>query len=171
MEKLYSGNIFAGHYNFLLLDGNLDPDDWPIDWNLENCKIGYIITSSGRAIAIGTVADFNSHWIEVFLSTVPPLTDECERALVFNVNITSGELVLRASIYEKARLSISAGDYIVYILAYNLGLESEEELSDEELERRIDLERYKIVLVPGKTNNEGVIKGSKYLPDCVFDEE
>jgi len=38
---------------------------------------------------------------------------------------------------------------------------------DEELERRMDLERYKIVLVPGKTTIEGVIKGSKYLPNCI----
>jgi hypothetical protein len=64
-------------------------------------------------------------------------------------------------------LGISIGDYSVYILEYSLGEESEEELSDEELERRMDLERYKIVLVPGKTTIEGVIKGSKYLPNCI----
>jgi hypothetical protein len=50
------------------------------------------------------------------------------------------------------------------ILCYNLFLEERdfEIMTDEELEQATDLERYKIVLVPGKTQHEGVVKGEQY---------
>jgi hypothetical protein len=169
MKKLYSGNIFADHSQFYLLEGSFEVSDSLYDWNLENGKLGYINNYEG--IAILTLGDSWVYWIEAFLSQIPPTLEDCERALVFNINTSSGGIKLRSPAFEVAHLSVSPGQYAIYILCYNLGKDSEEELSDEELERRTDLERYKIVLVPGKTTNEGVIKGSKYLPDCVFDEE
>ncbi len=170
MRKLYSGRIFADHNQFFLLDGNLDYREFLDHWRSDSSKLGYIAINGG--IAVITVGGFWVHWIEVYFSEIPPFLEDCERALVLNINIHTEKFSITApACCDEVYISVSPGHYAVYILAYNLGKESEEVLEDDELERRTDLERYKIVLVPGKTDNEGVIKGCKFLPDCVFDEE
>jgi hypothetical protein len=48
--------------------------------------------------------------------------DDCERALVFNINVPSGKLRIDSAYwYEKIFINISPGLLYVYILAYNLG--------------------------------------------------
>jgi hypothetical protein len=174
MKKLYAGSISADHKYYYIIDSNCELTDSLYDWSLTNLRIGYI--SNDRALTISTVSDYCAHWIEVFFSEISPILDDCERALVFNINVPSGKLRIDSAYwYAEVFIDLLPGCYTVYILAYNLGKQPdpdlEDLLEDDELEQRLDLERYKIVLVPGKTNNEGVIKGSKYLPDCVFDEE
>lgn len=51
---------------------------------------------------------------------------------------------------------------IIFILDI-LGINSEDDRSDQELEKSTDVERYKIVLVPGNTSCEGIVKGEAYL--------
>jgi len=176
MKKIYAGSVTADHKIYYIIDSDFELLDSLCDWSLGNEYIGYI--SHDKALKFRTVSDHYTHWIEVFFSEIPPVLDDCERALALNINVPSGKLRIDSVYwYNEIFINISPCCYIVYILAYNLGkhpdpyIEDLLELEDDELEHRLDLERYKIVLVPGKTNNEGVIKGSKYLPDCVFDEE
>ncbi len=161
MQKIFAGSISATHYQFHLFDGNLDISERLPAWNPENTRIGYI--SNGRAIYISTVADFNRHWIECYLSDTSPDLTDCERALAFNLIVTSDRVEVCTTYHDEIPLDIPPGHYIVYILAYSLGRE-EEQLEDDELEQRMDLERYKVVLTPGETKHEGVIKGNMYLP-------
>ncbi len=160
MNKIFSGRIFADHYQFYILDAC---DDFyeGMDWNQENVRQGYI--TNGQTIFIGTRAHFNDHWLDIYLSDHTPSFEDCERALAINLNILTGELEIATTLDSEAKIPVDKGAYIVYILAYNLGKESEEYLTDEELEKSTDFERYTIVLIPGKTSTEGVVKGKQYL--------
>lgn len=161
MNKVFTGRIYADYYQFYLFDGNeYYAEDMP-GWDEENVSKGYI--SNGRIIYLGTRAHFHNHWLDVYLSDQTPSFDECERALSLNLKITSGKLGIASPLDTIADIDIKEGSYIAYILAFNLTKEDENELSDEELEQRTDLERYTIVLVPGSTDHEGVIKGQQYL--------
>jgi hypothetical protein len=168
MKKIYSGRIFADHYQFYIFDSKENYFEDMQDWNEENSKQGYI--SNGRTIYLGTKAHLNDHWLNVYLSESTPSFDDCDRALSLNIQISSGVLGIATTLDEVARITLNKGAYISYILGFNLGVDqdsledmNEEPLSDEELEKRADLERYSIVLVPGTTVSEGVIKGNKYL--------
>jgi hypothetical protein len=168
-KKLFAGSIFTDYNQFYLLDGDIKPIDFQDKCKSNTRKHGYETIDGG--IRIFTTGGFWVHWIEVFLNEMPPVIDDCERGFVLSINILTEKLsIATPTSYDDIYMNILPGNYAVYILAYNLGKESDEELSDEELEQRTDLERYKIVLVPGKTMNEGVIKGSKYLPDCIEEE-
>lgn len=175
MKKLYSGSLSADHKQFYLLDASFQFNDSLYEWNLERGKLGYICND--QAITIRTVSDYYIHWVEVLLcETLLPVWDECERALALNLNLPSGKLRIDSTYwYAEVIIDLSPGCYIVYILAYNLDKQPDSDtddlLEDNELEKRTDLERYKIILVPGQTMNEGVIKGSKYLPDCIDEED
>jgi hypothetical protein len=163
MQKKFAGRVQTSHFQFSLFDANVDPGENMPDWaEADFSRRGYI--TNGQAIGIGTVADLHTPWIEVFLSKAAPNFDDCKRVLAINLAITSEALIL-TDIMEclSHRINIKNGEYIVYSLAYNLGVEGGDELSDEELEKAKDLERYKIVLVPGRTEHEGVIKGEQYL--------
>ena len=167
MNKVFSGRIFADHYQFYISDAKADLFEKSLDWMADDrAKRGYI--SNGKTVYIGTRADLNDHWLNVYLSDRQPDFDDCERALAFNIVIESGQIVIASPIDDIALIDILAGDYVVYVLAYNLGVdqsslnEADEDLNDAEFEQRTDLERYGIVLVPG-IQHEGVVKGQNNL--------
>ncbi|MGC1396620.1 MAG: hypothetical protein WA828_20345 [Coleofasciculaceae cyanobacterium] len=162
MHQLFSGRIFADHYQFYILDSDPDFYDKMPVWNEENSRKGYI--TNGRTIYVGTRATFHDHWLDLYLSDNTPSFEECERALALNLNIVSGELEITTTTGDsEANISLTKGAYIVYVLAFNLGIDSEDYLSDQELENSTDVERYRIVLVLGHTSTEGVVKGEAYL--------
>lgn len=161
MNQLFSGRIFADHYQFYILDS--DPDFYDkMPWDEENSRKGYI--TNGKTIYIGTRATFHDHWLVLYLSDNTPSFEECQRALALNLNIVSGELEIATTTGDsEAKIPLAKGAYIVYVLAFNLGIDPEDYLSDQELENSTDVERYTIVLVPGHTSTEGVAKGESYL--------
>jgi hypothetical protein len=161
MNKILSRSIFADHYQFYVYDSTERWWETVADWSDESLRRGYL--SSGRSIHLGTVADLNNHWLEVYLSSNIPDLDECERALAFNFSITSGILsILGLADEEESKINVENGDYVLYILAFNLGVDCRE-MDDEKLEQMTDIEKYKIILVPGRINNEGVIKGDEFI--------
>lgn len=162
MNQIYTGRIFADHYQFYIFDAREDFfEDMP-DWDEENARKGYI--TNGQTIYLGTRAHFHDHWLDVYVSDHAPSFDNCERALAINIKIASGELGIATPIDSVANIPIKEGSYyIAYILGFNIGVDSEDELTDEELEKRTDFERYTIVFVPGNTPKEGVVKGEQYL--------
>lgn len=161
MQELFSRRIFADYYQFYLSDAKADLFEKSLNWTDERARKRYI--SNGRTVYIGTRAHFNDHWLKVYLDNCQPNFDDCERVLALNIAIDSGQLLIATPIEDIALIDIPIGDYILYILAYNLGNEEDTDLSDAEFEQRTDLERYVIVLVPGKIQAEGVLKGQQTL--------
>jgi hypothetical protein len=160
MQKICAGRIFADHYQFSIFDVGVNSADNMPDWTeAETSDLGYI--TNGRVIYVGTVADLNTHWIEIYLSDLPPDFDDCQKVLAINILVDSGAVIVEG-MYQNfsCRIDVNNGTYIVYILGYNLGVEIKTliPITDEELERRTELERYKIVLVLGRTENEGMLK-------------
>ena len=170
MKKLFSGRIFTDHYQFYISDAKADLLEKSLDWMAnDNAKREYI--SNGKTIYLGTRANLNDHWLNVYLSDRQPNFNDCERALAFNLTIESGQLVIASSIEDIALIDIPSEHYVVYILAYNLGVdqlflnEADEDLRDAQFEQMADFERYVIVLVHGRVQHEGVLKGQKTISE------
>lgn len=161
MNRIFAGRIFADHYQFYILDACENFYESMPDWDEENSRKGYI--TNGRTIFIGTRAHFNDHWLDIYVGDHTPSFDNCERALAINLNIVSGELVIATTLNSVAKIPLKKGSYIAYILTSNIGSDSEDYLTDEELEKSTDFERYTIVLILGKTFEQGVVKGEQYL--------
>lgn len=162
MQELFSGRIFADHYQFYISDAKADLFEKSLDWMADDhARKGYI--SNEKTVYIGTLAHFNDHWLKVYLANIQPNFDDCERVLALNIAIDSGQLLIATPIVDIASLDLPIGNYIVSILAYNLGNEEDADLTDAEFEQRTDFERYVIVLVPGKIQAEGVLKGQQTL--------
>jgi len=170
MHKIFGGSIGIDHCQFFLYDASDNPwEDMP-DWTEEdNTRKGYM--SNGQSVHLGTSdLDFASRYIEIYLSSVIPDFVSGDRVIAANIVISSGVLAIanpmNATCEEfEIRVDVKAGNYIAYIFVYNVGCDSyaEDDLTDEELEQRTDIERYKVVLVPGRIENEGVVKGEQYL--------
>jgi hypothetical protein len=176
MNKIYEGKIFADYYQFYIFDASQKFwEDMP-DWHEENAKKGYI--SNGRTIYLATMANFNYCWLEVYLSDCVPSFDTCERALSININIASGKLGIATPNDRMASLSVKSGSYIAYVLTFNLGVNkftywktNEDFLNSNRKEVRTNTERYTIILMPGSTQKERVIKGAKYLYSAYLSSE
>lgn len=176
MNKIYEGRIFADYYQFYIFDASEKfGEDMP-DWNEENARKGYI--SNGRTIYLGTMANLNYCWLDVYLSDSVPSFDDCERALSININIASGKLGIATPNDRIASISIKSGSYIAYVLTFNLGIDkfidwktNQDFFNHNGREQRTDTEHYTIVLMPGSTRNERVIKGEKYLYSAYLSSE
>jgi hypothetical protein len=165
MDKILSRRLSAHHAQFYIYDSTERFGETLADWSDEISSRGYF--SNGRGVKLCTVAGLWVYWLEVYLSKTAPSLEECQRALAFNLAITSNVLSIFSHVEGIAsNMNIDSGDYVLYILAYNLGVDEysdSDDVSDEELEQMTDIERYKIVLVPGRIENEGVIKGVEYI--------
>jgi hypothetical protein len=177
MNKIFAGRIWADYRQFEIYDSGKDPGTLP-DWNEgDNNKKGYM--SNESIISISVYGGTFEYWLEVYLNDDLPDFDNVDRVLAFNLKIASGKLIIsdimNASHEGAINLFVEPGSYVVYILGYNLVYGNDvydelfdelDELSEEEkdrvLENKTDMERYKIILIPGKTESEGVIKGEKY---------
>jgi hypothetical protein len=177
-NKVFAGRIQADFSQFPIYDSSADIGELP-DWTEgDNYAKGFI--SNGSSINIATYAGSYQYWIEVYLSETIPSLENCDRVLAFNLQITSGELIISDMMEAgpnegTVRIPLEVGSYIIYIFGYSLvygndvlddlfleldNLNNEE--LDSELERRTDIENYKIILMPGKIEVEGVIKGERY---------
>lgn len=176
MNKIYEGKILADYYQFYIFDASEKFwEDMP-DWNEENARKGYI--SNGRTIYLGTMANLNYCWLEVYLSDCVPNFDACERALSININIASGKLGIATPTDRMASISVNSGSYIAYVLTFNLGVNkftscktNEDFFNNNRREPRADAEHYTIVLMPGNTQKERVVKGEKYLYSAYLSSE
>lgn len=157
MQKIGGCRVFADHYQFFLLDSQADPfTDMP-EWSEDAVKCGYV--ANEKVIHIKTYAHLNDHWVDVFLSDSPPPQKRADQALTVNLNINSGCLLIMSSIDQDEEIysvKVPAGKYTVHVFIHNLGADKftqdgineseDDELSDDEIEARYDLERYEIVL-------------------------
>ncbi len=122
MNKLFSGRIFADHYQFYISDAQADLFEKSLNWMADDhAKRGYI--SNGKTVYLGTRADSNDHWLNVYLSDRQPDFDDCAWALAFNIVIESGQIVIASPIEDIAWIDVPVGNYVIYVLAYNLGVD------------------------------------------------
>jgi hypothetical protein len=168
MQRLYSGVVYASYNQLCFYDIDSDPDEVTADkFNNEDFAVRY--KSNGSSICVSALGTNWLYWVEIFLANITPMFDEAERILALNLSIKSSILgIMNVTDGEIARMSLPNGDYIAYIFEFNLGDEDEDDIEDfdaylQSIENRTDREYYKIVLVPGRTEKEGVIKGEQYL--------
>jgi hypothetical protein len=148
--------VFADHYQFLLFDPATDPFLPPLpEIDEVTSRRGW--TRTEHALWIYTRAHYNDHRIDVSLADQYQPDPMSARQTVHNLALPDGSLAL----FEHpahVRFRVPPGAYRVYCRAYNLGGEDPNgmsDLSDDELFRHDEWERYEIILVPGSADREG----------------
>ena len=166
MNRIFARGVSASYRRLYFCDMAIDP--WsclPSDSKDDDIQRGYIFVNKSMFCLVTSAVGW-WHWVEIHLSDSYYEFPEYERLLGINISITSGQLglldVLNAEIHP---IDVPNGDYIAYIFEFNREMDgdSDDIFNDEILEQKTDLERYKIVLVPGRIENEGVVKGDQYL--------
>jgi len=159
MSVSAKGRIFASHYQLVVCD---DPAKFTeeTNWSDADVKIGFAGNEHFRMI--GTEADLNDHWVELELTKAAPMVAEWDRITCVSLKCETGKIHVMSVIDTVPVLSVAApiGDYSIYIAGMNIGtdqlsLGEDAELADEELEKRCDLEWYRIFVVPGFPNKTG----------------
>jgi hypothetical protein len=151
--------IVADHAQFYVHDSSVNPfEPFPTITDRES-RLGW--TRNDNSIWYSTAGQLWSYRLDIFVAAHPPLPGDSERMLAHNLDLPTGNLV----VHEQPGCSIflRPGSYSIYLRAYNLGCETDEELPDPEFLAREDLERYELFIVPGVTQNEGVISGKEFL--------
>lgn len=163
MQLLTEFRIFADHYQFLVYDIGVDPcpESFYSDPDNDRSDIGSYrqgYLTNGKSICFGTTADLNDHWIEVYSSTQVPDFGQAEKVIALPLKIDSGGVGITNLLYLEPikEVSVNSGIWTVYLLAFNLGVDSEES-SDEQLRANWEVERYRIVLVPDFRTPIGIL--------------
>ena len=161
MKHLAGFRWFADNYQFYIADLT-DPgeslatlcDEMIADpkAHKRNCARGYSATTD--FISVCTRAHQNVHWLDVF-DGKPSAKRASAPAVEHRIplDVRSGQISL-GNFYpgdpiEAPIFYVPAGKYEVTVRGFNLGVEVDEmyKLTDEDLEKRRDLERYEIYLV------------------------
>jgi hypothetical protein len=161
--SLGAARIFASHYQIVVCDDPWRPLADEENWTSENFLQGFAGAPSFRMV--GTEADRNDHWIELYASDQPPLLDEWQRVTCVHFRCSTGKVYVMSVIDQEAPVTadIPEGNYAVYVAGQNLGIDLHSKgekvrLTDEELAARKDLEWYRIFLVPGIPSQMGRLK-------------
>jgi len=154
-----TARIVADHAQFYVHDSSLNPfEPFPTVTERE-CRLGW--TRNQNSIWYFTASELWSHRLDLFVVTDSPGPGVADRMLVHNLDLPTGNFVVHEQ--PGCLLSVRPGSYSIYVRAYNLGCETDEDLPDVEFLGRTDLERYELFLVPGFTQEEGVISGRELL--------
>lgn len=165
-ETLGAGRVFASHYQFVLCEDparTLSDDE---NWTDATVDRGYAGSPDWRMI--GTDADLNDHWVELASADVPPNAAQWHKIICFDFKTTTGAVHLMGLMDDDPAISarIAPGVYAAYACALNPGVDQQttgeldagaRHLTDTELAARHDLERYRVVLVPGPPESTGVV--------------
>ncbi len=157
-----AARIFASHYQLVVCD---DPAAFTeeTNWTPADTERGFAGNERFRMVA--TVADLNDHWVEVLLSEAPPSLEQWERVTCVGLDCSTGKLHVMSVLDDvpPITLDLPQGSYSAYVAGCNLGVDQnslgeEDELTDEQLAQRKDVEWYRVFIVPGKPVNVGRIK-------------
>jgi hypothetical protein len=119
----------------------------------------------GRCLAYRTLADGNDHRIDVYRASEIRINEDADRVMLHNLSVPSGTLTI-FGLDVGEHVVVGAGDYVVQCRAYHLGVEMpyDQHLEDDAAFLAHDeLERYELILVPGRTEREGVVFGPPTL--------
>jgi hypothetical protein len=133
------------------------------NWTREKILEGFAGVPSFRMV--GTEADLNDHWVELYAADEPPFVEDWQRIICVHFRCLSGKVHVMSVIDRQAAITadVAKGDYAAYLAGQNLGVDQRSKcedvsLTDEELAVRKDLEWYRIYLVPGIPGHEGRLK-------------
>lgn len=133
------------------------------NWGEGDSKRGFAGNDSFRMV--GTEADLNDHWVEVAIADAPPDLEPWQRVTCVGLSCNTGQIHIMSVIDNDPPISLdlSKGDYSIFVAGCNIGIDQlslgeEDELTDEQLAARKDLEWYRIFIVPGKPLQQGRIK-------------
>lgn len=162
-DLLAAARIFASNYQLVVCDDPSRPLADDENWTREKSPLGFAGAPTFRMV--GTEADRNDHWIELYASDKPPRLDEWQRVTCVHFRCLSGTAYVMSVIDQQAPIAanVASGEYAVYVAGQNLGIDQSSKgetvrLTDEELAARKDLEWYRIFLVPGVPGRVGRLK-------------
>ena len=159
MTSHAAARIFASHYQLVICD---DPSAFTEDanWTEGDTERGFAGTEHFRMV--GTEADLNDHWVEAQLADAPPSLDDWQRVTCVDVRCATGRLHVMSILDDEPpiTLEVPEGVYSAYFAACNLGVDQnslgeDDELTDEQLAQRKDLEWYRVFIVPGEPSRVG----------------
>ena len=169
MRRIAQLRFFCGQNSFLVFDASREPPNQSTDLKQlsspRNASKSPGWLRIGDAIAFQTVARGNDHRIDVWRTPELDLAKDADRVIQLNFSLPSGDLRIFSLDYGEI-VELAASDYILQCRAYNLGRELPEDAPPEDdaaFLKRDDLERYELVLAPGKAQQEGVIFGPPTL--------
>lgn len=170
MKRLATFRLFADHYQFYIVDPDraLSPDSmFGAVMGLTQTDVERAWTRTDPSITIFTFEDCNDHRIDVFVGKQYDGHGDARRVMVFPLRLSKGQMDVTCGMEPaENRIQVPPGEYAVYVRSFNLGKGTEDFIeSDEEFLLRDDMERYEIVLVPGKPGQEGVIHGPEKRSD------
>ncbi|HEX5241813.1 MAG TPA: hypothetical protein VFW23_01025 [Tepidisphaeraceae bacterium] len=169
MRRIAQLRFFCSQNGFLVYDASREPSNQSADLKKlsspQNASKSPGWIRIGDAIAFQTVAPSNDHRIDVWRTPQLDAPKDADRVIQLNLSLPSGDLRIFSLDYGEI-VELAAGDYILQCRAYNLGRELPEDAPPEDdaaFLLRDDLERYELVLAPGKAQEEGVISGPATL--------
>lgn len=162
--KISSGRIFASNYQVVVCDDPQAPFDADAEnWNEQSMTAGF--AGNQRFRALGTEADLNDHWVEISQTESPPSEGDWDRIICTDFVSTTGLAHVMSVVDDEPviSLAIERGNYALYFAGNNMGvdqmsLEEDDELTDQQLAARKDLEHYQIYLVEGVPDKFGRLK-------------
>ncbi len=161
-ELITTIRLNADHGQFYAFDAAADPYQ-PLP-EISDLTVRQGWTRNQQAIYYFTVGEFWDFRLDLWRAAVRPPLENAERLLAHSISLPTGQLRVGNPIGGSlASLSITPGDYSLYLRAFNLGQEAANDLADDEFFGRLDLERYELFVVPGPSPSEGLVAGRATL--------
>jgi len=163
MKNLGSSRIFASNYQLMITDSMCRVITDDMNWDDEKAERGY--AGDQHTILVGTEADLNDYWVDLYQTESKPNYDDYQRVFSLYFSSETGKVLVSSVIDNEPSIDakIGKGDYTIYMAGKNLGVDQlslgdETELTDAEYKDRLDLERYSIFIVAGKPSVEGKVR-------------
>jgi len=158
-KKLGSARIFASHYQLLICD---DPSyRFPDDENWQT-REKQLYAGNPRHRMIGTEADLNDHWVELWIAPDPPIAAEWDRVICVDFECQTKNVFVMSVIDNKPPIKsrLTNGNYSLFMATQNLGVDPVDidTISLQTLETSLKkAEWHKLILVPRSHSRTGII--------------
>jgi hypothetical protein len=161
-EPVHTLALLADHGQFHAHDSSVQEDALP-EFSDDAVRRGW--TRTDKTIYYFTVGQSWRVRLDLIRGDGPPPLDKAEHVLSHTLRLPTGNLVVGNSIAAEnvITLSLEPGTYSLFLRAFNLGVESDENLGDPSFLTRSDLERYELFVVDGAASAEGLILGKPTL--------
>ena len=162
MQIFAATRIFASNYQLAICDDIMAFTE-ESNWGEGDSDRGF--AGNDRFRMVSTEADLNDHWVEVVIADEPPNLEPWQRVTCVSLSCNTGQIHIMSVVDNEPpiTLNLPKGDYSVFVAGCNIGIDQlslgeDNELTDEQLSARKDLEWYRIFIVLGKPVRQGRIK-------------
>ena len=170
MKRVATFRLFADNYQFYIVDPDRSGSAssmFGAVMQLTQADSERSWTRTDPSITIFTFEDCNDHRVDIFVGKEYDGHGDAQRVFVFPLRLSKGQMDITDGMGPtENRIQVPSGEYAVYVRSFNLGKGIEDFIEkNEDFLARDDMERYEIVLVPGKPDQEGVIFGPEKRSD------